>query len=74
MLEEFVMIEKSKGVISQSEINRAYTLLGGNANDETSARRIIDIFRYAVSYLLGGSFDYFSVPILEQIPQSWKKL
>ncbi|KAJ3343424.1 ubiquitin-specific protease ubp2 [Kappamyces sp. JEL0680] len=45
-LEEYIAIEKSKGAVSQTELNRAYVLLGGSINDETSSRRILEIYNY----------------------------
>lgn len=47
-LEEYVIMERSKGVISFQEINHAYNLLGNSINDETPSRRIIEIFKYSV--------------------------
>lgn len=51
ILEEFLMVERSKGVVSFKELSHAYKILGGSnvITDETPSRRIIENFKYALT-------------------------
>jgi hypothetical protein len=51
-LEEFAVLERSKGIVSLSELQTAYNSLGGGIMEDTPSRRIVDIYRNAVKQLL----------------------
>ena len=55
VLEEYLITERSKGVVSLKELTHAYKVLGG-VDDETPSRKIIEIFKYAVCvFVIDGS-------------------
>ncbi|KAI8899811.1 hypothetical protein BC833DRAFT_647586 [Globomyces pollinis-pini] len=47
VMEDLVAMEKSKGIVGKKELTDAYTMLGDTINDDTSARRVVEIYRYA---------------------------
>ncbi|KAJ3322272.1 ubiquitin-specific protease ubp2 [Boothiomyces sp. JEL0866] len=46
-LEETVILERSKGLVGLAELQNAYRTLGGGINEETSARRVVETYRWA---------------------------
>lgn len=48
VLEEFAVMEQSKGVVSQSELNSSYRLFGGSIMEDTPSRTVVEIYKRAI--------------------------
>jgi A repeated domain in UCH-protein len=50
VLEEFAVMERSRGVISQTELNAAYRLFSGYINQDTPARSAVERYKRAIEF------------------------